>query len=175
MNERLGTSIGSTFAATIPFACGLLGVIVANMPVSFLRGVVPPPMFSLMPIYFWCLVRPDLMPPWAAFALGVLEDFFSGGPPGIWALSFVATYALIGRQRDAFAGLAGFGALLGFAAAMLVASACAWLVAAFVYGRLPPVTPLSIEFAVSVVAYFPVAMVLGLIHRRLVGPLRSEF
>ncbi|HXL99407.1 MAG TPA: rod shape-determining protein MreD [Rhizomicrobium sp.] len=175
MNERLGTSISGTFAAAVPFVCGLLGVIVTNIPVSVLRGTVPPPLFSLMAIYFWCLVRPDLMPPAAAFALGVLEDFLSGGPPGVWALSFVITYALIDRERDAFAGLSGFAALLGFAASMLVASMSAWLIASFVYGRFPPLVPLSIEFAVSVVVYIPMAMLFGLIHRHLVGPLRSEF
>jgi rod shape-determining protein MreD len=175
MHDRLGISVSALFAATVPFACGLIGVMIANMPLSLLHGLIPPPMFSLMPIYFWCLVRPDLMPPLVAFTLGVLEDFFSGGPPGIWALSFIATYALIDRERDTFAGLSGLGAILGFAAAMLAASICAYLVAAFVYGRFPPVAPLSIEFAMSVLFYIPVAAVLGWVHRRIVGPLRSEF
>jgi rod shape-determining protein MreD len=175
MYDRLDNSIGRTLAAGVPFLCGVVGVMLANTPVSFLRGMVPPPMLSLMPIYFWCLVRPDLMPPFVAFTLGLMEDFFSGGPPGVWALSFVATYALVDRERDAFAGLSGIAAILGFAAAMLAASICAWLVAAFVYGRLPPLAPLSVQFAMSVLFYIPVAMLLGLIHRRIVGPLRSEF
>ena len=30
---------------------------------SLLGGLVPPPLLALMPVYFWCLVRPDLMTP----------------------------------------------------------------------------------------------------------------
>ena len=80
---------------------------------------MPPPLLALMPVYFWCLVRPDLMTPAAAFAIGLLQDMLSGGPPGVWTLSFVVTYAVIERQRDAFAGLSGLAAVLGFATAAL--------------------------------------------------------
>ncbi|HTQ13616.1 MAG TPA: rod shape-determining protein MreD [Rhizomicrobium sp.] len=175
MFDRLDISFSRSFAAVIPFGFAILGVILSNAPVSLLRGAVPPPMFSLMPIYFWCLVRPDLMPAWIAFFIGMMEDFFSGGPPGIWTLSYVVTYALVDRERDAFAGLSGLGAILGFAAAMLVATVCGWLVAAFVYGRLPPLSVLSMQFAMSVLFYVPVAMILGRVHRKFVGPLRSDF
>ena len=37
--------------------------------------------------------------------------------PACGRVSFVVTYALIDRQRDAFAGLSGVGAILGFATA----------------------------------------------------------
>jgi rod shape-determining protein MreD len=175
MFDRLDISIGRTFAAIVPFAFALLGVVLSNAPVSLLHGLVPPPMFSLMPIYFWCLVRPDLMPPFIAFAIGVLEDIFSGAPPGAWTLAYVATYALVDRERDAFAGLSGIAAILGFAAAMLCATVCAWLVGDFVHGRLLPLNVFSMQFAMSVLFYIPVAMLLGLVHRRVVGPLRGDF
>jgi rod shape-determining protein MreD len=175
--ERFGmTSSASAFGAAItPFVSSLIAIALANMPVSFLGGIVPPPLFALMPVYFWCLVRPDLMPPALAFGIGVLEDLFSGGPPGVWAASFVAAYAVVDRQRDTFAGLSGIGAILGFAAAMLVASITAYIIVSIYYGLMPPITPLIVEIAVSVIFYVPAAMVLGVVHRNIVGPLRSDF
>jgi rod shape-determining protein MreD len=175
--ERFGitSSASAFFAALVPFLCSLFAIALANMPVSLLGGIVPPPLFALMPVYFFCLVRPDLMPPALAFAIGILEDLFSGGPPGVWAASFVAAYAVVDRQRDTFAGLSGIGAILGFAAAMLVASLTAYIIVSIYYGLLPPMAPLVVEIAVSVLFYIPAAMVLGFIHRRLVGPLRSDF
>jgi rod shape-determining protein MreD len=175
--ERSGfTSSASAFVAAItPFLCSLFAIALANMPVSLLGGLVPPPLFALMPVYFWCLVRPDLMPPALAFGIGILEDLFSGGPPGVWAASFVAAYAVVDRQRDTFAGLSGIGAILGFAAAMLVASVTAYIIVSIYYGLLPPIAPLVVEIAVSVLFYVPAAIALGFIHRRLVGPQRSEF
>ena len=32
---------------------------------------------EVMPLYFWCLVRPDLMPPFWALMIGVLEDLLA--------------------------------------------------------------------------------------------------
>ena len=112
--------------AVMPFSAALLGVIVANVPVSFTGGIVPPPVLALMPIYYWCLVRPDLMPPFAVLVHRRLAGLLSGGPPGVWTVSFVAAYALVDRERESFAGLVRLGAILGFAAAMLVAGATAY-------------------------------------------------
>src|SRR5258708_21678523 len=101
----------------IPMLCGLLGVVIANIPISVLGGLVPPPLLALVPVYFWCLVRPDLMTPAVAFAIGLSEDVLSGGPPGVWTLAFVLTYALVARRRDSFAGLSGLAAVVGLAPA----------------------------------------------------------
>ncbi len=174
--ERVSTFMGSRILATvIPVTAGLLGVLIANLPVSFLGGLVPPPLLALMPIYFWCLVRPDLMSPAWAFLIGVLEDIFSGGPPGVWAVAFVLTYAVIDRQRDAFAGLSGLGAILGFATAALVACGSAYITVAIYFWRIPPLAPVMGELAMTVLFYLPAVVLLGAVHRRLVGPLRSEF
>lgn len=161
--------------SVVPVLLAMLGVAVANLPVSFLGGIVPPPLLGLMPVYFWCLVRPDLMPPFWAFVVGLLEDVLSGGPPGIWTLAFITTYAVVDRQRDVFAGLSGLGAILGFAIAAAVACATAYIVEALYYWRIPPLAPVMGELAMSVFFYLPAAMFLGFIHRRVVGPLRSDF
>jgi len=174
--ERLGNLMGGKLLSHIvPLLCGVIGVFATNLPFSLLGGWMPSPLYALMPVYFWCLVRPDLMSPAWALLIGVLHDVLSGGPPGIWAASFVAAYAVIDRQRDAFAGLSGLGALLGFATAALVACAASYLIFAFYNMRLLSISPYVKEFAVTAALYAPVAIVLGWLHRQFVGPLRSEF
>ena len=61
MGARLATAL-------VPVFCGLLGVILSNLPITLFGGLVPAPLLGFIPIYFWCLVRPDLMTPAAAFA-----------------------------------------------------------------------------------------------------------
>jgi rod shape-determining protein MreD len=174
--ERAGFMFSSRiFANTIPVLLGILGAVVANLPVSILGGAVPAPLLALMPIYFWCLVRPDLMSPAWAFGIGVLEDILSGGPPGIWGAAFVMTYAVIERQRDVFAGLSGFGAMLGFATAASVACGSAYVIVSIYHWHVLPLAPIVSELAVTVLFYLPIAALLGLVHRQLVGPLRSDF
>ena len=71
-------------------------------------------LLGLVPIYFWCLVRPDLMTPAAVFAIGLLEDVLSGGPPGVWTLSFVVTYARDRPPARRLRGPVGPGRRSGF-------------------------------------------------------------
>jgi rod shape-determining protein MreD len=163
-----------SFAAVIPALFALVSVMLANIPITLFGGSIPSPLFALMPIYFWCLVRPDLISPTWAFIVGVLQDILSGGPPGIWAVSFVVMYAVTDRQRDTLAGLAGGGAILGFATSVLVASATAYVTYGVYYWKALPLSPFVVQFAVSVLMYIPAAFVLGFVHRQFVGPPRSD-
>jgi rod shape-determining protein MreD len=157
----------------IPALLAILLVMLVNMPVSFTGGVMPAPALALACVYYWVLVRPDLMPAWAVLSIGLLEDLLSGGPPGLWAAGFLAAFWLTDRERETFAGLTGLGALLGFAGAMLLAGLVAFGLDTLVYLRLPPVPPLLLESVSTVVFYPAIAISMGWFHRRIVGPMRS--
>jgi len=175
MPDRLGLSLPANFASTIPFLCAIFGTIIANFPISLLGSFFPPPLLAFMPIYFWCLVRPDLMPAPAVFLVGALEDLLSGGPMGIWAAAFVISYLLVERERDTFAGLSGYGAILGFGGVMMLTGASAYLIAAFSYGHFLPLMPIVLQIVATVIVYIPGLWLLNLVHHRLVGALRSDF
>lgn len=161
------------FSSAIPAALALVLVMLANVPVSFTGGLLPAPALALATIYFWVLVRPDLMPPFIVLMIGLMEDLLSGGPPGLWTAGFLAAYALTDRQREIFAGLAGAGALVGFAGAMLLAGATAYVLATVIYLRWAPVAPLLLESVSTVVFYPLVAFAMGWVHRKVVGPMRG--
>jgi len=173
MHDRFGASFGTALANLMPVLSGFLGVIIADVPLSATGGALPPPLFALMPIYFWCLVRPDLMRPGAVFAIGLAHDLLSGGPPGAWAAGFLVAYAFVDRQRDVFAGLASWGAILGFAAVALIASAVAYAIVAIAYTRLPPLAPLMLQIGMSVLFYVPALAAMNGFQHRFIGPLRS--
>jgi rod shape-determining protein MreD len=171
MERMAGLMSSRIFSAIVPVFTGLLFVFIGNFPAG---SLLPSPLLVLMPLYFWALVRPDLMSPFWAFVLGVLEDLLSGGPPGVWALSFLAVYFMIERQRDVLAGLAGIGALMGFAAAALIACGSASAIVTIYYWHLQPIAPVLAVLAMTVLVYIPMVFVLGFVHRRLVGALRSD-
>ncbi len=178
--ERTGSQPRSrVLAGLTPLLTALTYVLIANIPISLLGGVVPPPLLALVPVYFWCLVRPDLMTPAAVLAVGLAEDILSGGPPGVWTLSFVLTYALLSRQRDSFAGLSGLVAVVGFSAAALCVCATAYLTVAGLAwltpdGQMPPLAPLASVLAMTILFYVPAALVVGWLHHRLVGAARTD-
>ncbi len=174
--ERMGSIMGGRFFSnSVPVLCGFLGVVITNLPFSIFGSWVPAPMYALMPIYFWCLVRPDLMSPGWVLMIGLSHDILSNEPLGIWTASLVATYAVVDKQRDAFAGLSGWGAILGFATAALIACCSQYLIYSIYHWQLMPVGGSIKEFAVTSLMYIPAAFILGWIHHRFVGPLRSEF
>jgi rod shape-determining protein MreD len=163
-----------SLARMIPLASGIICAFISNIPVSLTSGALPPPLLALVPIYFWCLVRPDLMTPATALVIGVVEDILCGGQPGLWTLSFVITYGLVARSRDSFAGLSGLGAVLGFSVAAACACVCAYVVTALSFWSLPQPGPIVSELAMTVLFYIPTAMAVGGLHHQLVGPLRSD-
>jgi rod shape-determining protein MreD len=174
--ERLGGFFHSRhFANAMPVLFGLVGVVITNLPFSLFGGWIPSPMYALMPVYYWCLVRPDLMSPGWVLLIGLGHDVFSGEPIGVWAASFVVTYAVIDKQRDAFAGLSGWGAILGFATAALIACATNYTITSLYFWKLMAVGGSIREFAVTSVLYVVVLPLLSFTHRKVVGPLRSEF
>jgi len=162
------------WASLLPVGSAILLTILVNLPVSLTGGLFPAPMLALPAIYFWALVRPDLMSPFAVLFIGLLEDFLSGGPPGLWASGFLAAYALADRQREILAGLSGAIALFGFAAAMLLASATAYILTWIVYLRWPAFAPLLLASVITVMFYPLIALPLGWMHRRVVGAMRGE-
>jgi rod shape-determining protein MreD len=178
--ERAGTPPRIRFLVVLlPLFCGLFCVFLSNIPVSLLGGLVPAPLLGLVPVYFWCLVRPDLMTPAATLLIGFTEDVMSGGPPGVWTLAFVLTYALVARQRDSFAGLGGLAAVVGFAAAAAFACAVAYVTVAALAlltpgAHLPTLSPILGELAMTVLFYVPAALVVGWLHHKLVGAARGD-
>lgn len=174
--ERAGFFSGlRMLGGAFPVALGLIGVVIANLPITFTSDQLPAPLVGLMPVYFWCLVRPDLMSPAWAFVIGFLADLFGPGMPGVWAASFIATYAIVSRQREAFAGLSGFAAVLGFATAALVACSADYIITCLFAWRLLPAGGEMAELFSSVVLYVPIAAFLGYVQRRFVGASRSDF
>ena len=175
MYDSYGGSFGRFFAALVPFGMAVVGSVLANLPVSFKNGFLPAPLFGLMPGYFFGLMRPDLMPVWAALVAGALEDLLSGGAPGVWAMAFVACYIFADRQRESLAGLDSFGAVAGFAAALMVAIATAFAIVAVYYWRLPHIGPVAVTLAANVLWYIPALWLMNKTQHEVVGALRGDF
>lgn len=172
--EQLSMTPVRFFSSLTPAFLAAFAVALANLPVSFSGGILPPPLLGLTVIYFWTLLRADLVPPVLVLAIGLFEDLLSGGQPGLWAVGYLMAYALADRQRDAFAGLSGWGVMVGFSAVMFGAASVVYMAGSLVYWRLAPIQPLLIQAIITVIFYPLIAVILGLVHRRFVGASNSE-
>jgi rod shape-determining protein MreD len=85
------------------------------------------PWLPLLPVFFWGLLRPDLLRAVAAFGIGLFQDLVSGGPTGLWALTYLVAFAAIAPQRDALAGQSASAVWIGFALFVVFAAVTAYL------------------------------------------------
>ena len=172
MADPVALNVSRLLGSLLPVLSAVFLVMLVNLPVTLTGGLFPAPLLALTAVYFWALVRPDLMPPFVVLFVGLLEDLLSGGPAGVWATGFIAAYALVDRQRENLAGLAGAAAVLGFAAAMALAAAATFVLTWIMFMRQPPLAPLLLASVFTTLFYPPIAVVLGWMHRRAVGALR---
>lgn len=104
MNPTFWDRLDLFARALLPFLITVT-LIVAGMvplPASAASGVWPA--LPLVAVYYWCVHKPELMPIWIVFVLGLIQDVLSGGLIGVHAISLLCVYAFISWQRRVFTG-----------------------------------------------------------------------
>jgi rod shape-determining protein MreD len=123
------------------------------------------PGMALIALFFWTVHRPDLMRPWHAFAVGLLEDVLSGTPLGVNALILVLVHAAIVAQHKVFRGKP-FAVI--WSAFALTAPAAALLEAALAFAAARVVVDpllLLVQLLLTIAVYPPFAWLLGRAQR----------
>jgi hypothetical protein len=64
---------------------------------------------------------------------------------------------------------------MGFASASFITCSTAYLTECFLNLRMLPIVPTVGELAITIVLFAPIVSFLSVVHRRVVGPLRSDF
>ncbi|MEC9344600.1 MAG: rod shape-determining protein MreD [Pseudomonadota bacterium] len=140
----------------------MLGVVPLGVP--FVGPMLPD--FALIAVYVFAVQRPDLMPHWLAFLVGLLQDLLSGGPLGFGALICLGVQGLCSAQRRFLVGRPFAIGWIAFALVALAAGVVGWLLACVYYFTLVAPAPALLQFAITV-ALFPLvaAPLLTVCHR----------
>ena len=85
------------------------------------------PLLPLMAIYHWAIFRPRLLPAYAVFLIGLLQDVLTGAPIGVNALMFLIVYGVVLSQKRFFLGKSFFILWLGFSIVAAGASVMSWI------------------------------------------------
>ena len=124
------------------------------------------PALGLVAVFVWTTFQPGLMPPWLAFALGLVADALTGAPFGVSATLFALTALFVrlferrfGHHRFGF----DWGVLTGFAFTQAMLAQQLLTLA----GVAAPVAPLFVQAAATALSYPFVVLVCGRVQRRL--------
>ena len=60
------------------------------------------PALSLMAVYYWSIFRPDLIPAWAVFLVGIFQDILVSTPLGLHAIILLLVRTTVVSRRRFF-------------------------------------------------------------------------
>ena len=84
------------------------------------------PNLVLIALFIWSIKRPYYVAPPVLLLVGLIQDLFTGGPFGVWALSYVIAFT-VARDREADGGGGELGPMaVRFAALAAIAQFIAW-------------------------------------------------
>lgn len=146
---RMDTWVRHLIPATATIFLLLLTVVPARL--TAFADIAP--MLPLMGVYYWAIYRPDLLPAWLAFAIGLLGDIVGGTPIGANALVLLLVQGTAAAQRRFFLGKSF--AVTWWAFGLLAAGAIAlnWLLVTLIVGRVVDPAPVLFEYLMTLCCF----------------------
>lgn len=170
MSPALSDRAGQYLRALVPTSLALVLLLATAVPLGLPYLGAVGPLLSMCAIYYWSIYRPELMPAPAVFAVGLVHDALTGGPPGLMALTLLLVHGVCVSQRRALYGMTFLVGWFGFAVIAMGAHFFAWAIAAAYYFTPHGALASIMQGLVTVLCYPPVAWMLGLIDVRLWRP-----
>lgn len=149
-----------------PTLVGVLCVLLVSLPVRPFGGYAPMPILPLIAVYFWTVQAPAQLPSPSVFVIGLLQDFLSGGPLGLWPAAYLCVQYVVLTQRAYFVGREIQVLWVGFAVAAFMASVMVFLVTSLLNGRVLSPLPLLWIMSATVLVYPAFAALFGVAHQR---------
>jgi len=159
--------LSQAFWIAVPVGLSLVCVLLSLVPVGIGTGGTIAPIFTLAVAYFFAVHRPEFFPPWAVFAIGLIQDVLSGGPLGLYAVVLVAAFGLTHSQRLFLIGRSFSTMWGGFMAVSGIAAAISWFGASVHYGIVVNPMPLIWQALITIAIYPPLSFFMTRINRRL--------
>lgn len=139
----------------VPVGVTILMLLLTAIPTRLPGFAGIAPMLPLMGVYYWAIYRPDLLPAWAAFLVGLLYDVIAGTPLGVNALVLLLVQGTAASNRKFFLGKSFMVAWWAFGLLAAGAIGMAWLLVSILMATAIDPSPLMIEY-LMMMGLFPV-------------------
>jgi len=136
----------------LPFVSVLIAILVVATPTRLPGFASVAPQLPLIAIYYWAIFRPDLLRPWAAFALGAVADIVGGTPLGVSSLVYLAVLGVAGSQGRVL-GKTFLMAWWGFAMIAAGAELVEWIMNSMIMVTVLPVQALLFQYLMTLTVY----------------------
>jgi rod shape-determining protein MreD len=159
----------STARAAAPTLATMASLALMALPI-WLSGPILPNL-AVLGVFYWSTHRPEWMPPWAAFLIGLLLDVWLGQPLGLNAALLAVMAAILNSQALVFLSRPfGFAAAV-FVPLMVVYQLLAWWLGTLVTAMPLPLTPMLVQTMTTILVLPLASLAHGWLNRRLTPPL----
>lgn len=133
----------------VPVGVTLVLLLLTAIPTRIpgLSGIIP--MLPLMGVYYWAIYRPDLLPAWSAFLIGLLYDIIGGTPLGVNALVLLSVQGIAAGQRRFFLGKSFMVAWWAFGLLAAAGAGATWLLVTVLYGQALDASPVIFDYLLT--------------------------
>ena len=146
--------LATGFRHGLPMATAILATFVDVLPLPDAGPGAIAPHLTLAVVFFWCVHRPELLPPGAIFVTGLIGDVVAALPPGMNAFSLLIVPLLLRRAPRAAMARASSVVWAAFAVTAVTVGLIRWLLGTSFWESPLPFQPFMFETAFTV-AIFP--------------------
>ncbi len=154
MSQMIWTRLDGTARGLAPFAFTVLLIVLGMVPLGIPNFAPITPALGVIAVFFWLVYRPDLMPAWAVFLVGLIQDLLGGGALGVGVFVLLVVYAALAGQRRYLAQANFFLVWLAFLPVAAGAFVLTWLFNSLIADALLAPEPAAFQY-LSTVAFYP--------------------
>ncbi len=165
MSQIVWTRLDGTARNLTPFAFTVLLIVFGMVPLGVPNFGPIMPALGVIAVFFWLVYRPDLMPAWAVFLVGLIQDLLGGGALGVGVFVLLVVYAVLVGQRRYLAQANFFLVWLAFVPVAAGAFFLTWLFNSLISDTLLASGPAVSQY-LSTVVFYPIIAWLFLQARR---------
>jgi rod shape-determining protein MreD len=154
MSPTVWTRLDGTARGLAPFGFTVLLIVFGMVPLGIANIAPVKPALGLIAVFFWLVYRPDLMPAWAVFLVGLIQDLLGGGALGVGVFVLLVVYAALAGQRRYIAQSSFILVWLAFLPVAAGAFFLTWLFNSLIADALLAPGPAAFQY-LSTVAFYP--------------------
>ena len=155
MSQIVWTRLDGAARSLAPFALTVLLIVFGMVPLGVPNFAPIMPALGVIAVFFWLVYRPDLMPAWAVFLIGLIQDLLGGGALGVGVFVLLVVYAALAGQRRYIAQANFFLVWLAFLPVAAGAFVLTWLFNSLIADALLAPGPAASQY-LSTVLFYPV-------------------
>jgi rod shape-determining protein MreD len=153
------------FAGFVPIISTVVCSLLMLLPLGSVVTTAMMPHMVMISAFYWLSSRPLLLPFGACAGIGFFLDLWLGVPLGLNMAMLLCMRLFVITQLKHYRGRSRVLYWAIFSLLALVLYAAAWGVTSVVHGGLIPVEPVVSQWGITVIAYAPLALVLGRLRR----------